>query len=89
MYPVSDAYKEAITAEKRTVICRIDDMEGNALLEQGGALQTAELEAAANSGDDIVLGSCLCDQLKITALDGDGTLTTMMWDGREIVPYMG
>lgn len=88
MYPTSDAYKAAIFAHERTTLSRIDDVDGNVLIAPE-AMKSADIEAAANSGDDITLGSCLCDQIKITAMDEDGTLTTIDWDGREIVPYMG
>ena len=88
MYQTSEAYRKAIVQGARTAIGYIADINGNILLGQE-QLQKIDIEASANSGEDLLPGSCLCDKLKITALDPTGTVTSLNWAGKEIVPYLG
>ena len=76
MYEVSDAYKAAITSAERRALGYITDLGGTIILDQK-QLQSIEIEQAANSGDDLTLGSYLSDCIAITAMDPDGAIAAM------------
>ena len=88
MYEVSDAYKAAITSAERRALGYITDLGGTIILDQK-QLQSIEIEQAANSGDDLTLGSYLSDCIAITAMDPDGAIAAMPWGEMEFIPWLG
>ena len=88
MYQVSDAYKAAIISGERKMVGQITDTKGTVILGQT-QLQNIEIEQAANSGDDLTLGSYLSDRITVTAVDPDGAIAAMPWGEMEFVPWLG